>query len=669
MAFGGFLQPALGLRYSGESIDPFDAVRNTQSVLEVLGYPPETPIVIDNPEPGGEVGPGDNPSDDASICNDAPLATWAEIELSDATIWRHAKVAINLGDPKEPRAVTFGSVTRSLSNPQGEAVGSTMTPTLDDTDGVLRAQEDADSLVGCRYTQYVSSKRRLHINPDDKTRVFDGIITDSDPTPTRLLTLTVTDYLTVLLDEFNKRTFPQRVFSVEDFPTMDNPVDDPLLPGNPTMLGKPVPILYGALSDEDAAVPEGVVPWVFTGRVPFVSRGGQLWDEYICAGHALGAWQSHFVAAGGGLSTGTSYPSRVQIGPTSGLVEVAWPGTTWWADEFGTATTITRNGRVYSAMYMFGPRSDLSRNGQVPHVSNLWGIDENGDGTGRVITDLYRQFLHLLINWVFGNYQSGVWLSPPTVGSSPGLYSRIKTTTFEALKTLRDSQIAGGVPGAFILGHGGEALTFGQLLALFARNGHFDYGPNRHGQLIASAIDTGATINRRLGPPATVFEGSYKAKRQRDLVRNVVNYHLARRYVPPLSGGTPEPGDLLPKTTTQVNPDWQIAVEGLDAPRDAPSIIKYGERPEDIDFELIRDEDTAAAIVQMVLDENATPPVHATFTEGECGVDTDLGDVDTLAHFDALSSDARAIRCQVHQLDLDTFAVTKTNREQSFGST
>lgn len=640
----------------------------TQLAVAVIQRRPFVPAIIIPPDGGGEVTPGTNPEPDASICNDAPLATWCEIELADSTIWRHAKVAINIGDPKEPRAVTFGTVTRSLSNAQGEAVGSTMQPTLDDTDGVLRAQEDADSLIGSRYTQYVSSKRRLKINPDDKTRVFDGIITDSDPSPTRLLSVTVTDYLTVLLDEFNKRTFPQRVFNLDDFPQMGNDPSDPTNPGNPTMLGKPVPILYGALSDEEAEVPIGVVPWVFTGRYPFASRGGQLWDEYIAASHDIGAWQSHFVASGGGLSTGTPYPSRVQITAASGLVEVAWPGTSWWAAEFGSARTITRNGRTYLAMYMFGPRSDLSRSGQVPHVSNLWGIDENGDGTGRVIDDLYRQFLHLLINFVFGNYQSGAWLAPPTVGSSPGLYSRIDTTTFEALKTLRDSQIAGGVLGAFILGHGGEAITFRDLLALFARNGHFDFGPNRHGQLIASAIDTGAPINRVLGPPATVFEASYKAKRQRDLVRNIVNYHAARRYVPPLAGGTPAEGELLPKTTTQVNPDWFVSVEGLDAPRDTPSIVKYGERPEDIDFELIRDEDTAAAIVQMVLDENATPPVHATFTESECGVDTDLGQVDTLAHFDALSPDPRAIRCQMHQLDLDTFAVTKTNREQPYGS-
>jgi hypothetical protein len=444
---------------------------------------------------------------------------------------------------------------------------------------------------------------------------------------------------------------------------MANRADDPVSPGNPTMVGKPVPILYGALSDEHADTPVGVVPWVFTGRVAFASRGGQLWDEYIAAGHDIGAWQSHFVASGGGLSTGTSYPSRVQINTGSGLVEVAWPGTTLWSDEFGSARTITRNGNTYLAMYMFGPRSDLSRSGQVPHVSNLWGIDENADGTGRVIDDLYRQILHLLINWVFGDYRGGAWLSPPTVGAGLELYSRIATTTFEAVKDRRETQLGMPIKGAFILGAGGTARTLTELLTLAAKNGRFDYGVNRHGQIIADIVDATKTINRDLTALANVIQQTYKAKRRRDLVRNVVPYRFARRYVPPLAGGTPAEGELLPATTVEQNPEWAGEVIGEAAPRDATSVTKYGERPEAIDFEMVRDADTAGALADLTLDESATAIVGVSFEEGECGVDTDLGMVDGLTHFDALSESERSMRCEVHDLDLDQFTVRKQYRE------
>lgn len=635
--------------------------------LEVaVSTPTPVPEPIDDPDGDGEPEPGINPAPDDSICGAEVPVTWCEIDFPDAVTRRYAKVPINKGDPKEPRALQFGVIRRALSNAQSENRGSTMTPTLSDYDGALRAAEESDSLIGCRYSQYVSSKALLDVDPTKKTRVFDGKITDTEPIAQRTFSVTVTDYLTLLLDEFNKRTFPQRVFNLEDFPNMGNPTDHPTSPGNPTMLGKPVPVLYGQLSDEQAAVPEGVVPWVFTGRVPFASFGGQLWDEYICAGHALGAWQSHFVASGGGLSTGTSYPSRVQIGPGSGLVEVAWPGTAMWAAEFGSATYIERNGRRYAAMYIFGPRSDLSRLGQVPHVSNLWGIEDVGDGTGLVIDDIYRQILHLLTNWIFQSYDAGAWLSIPTVGAGAELYSRIDTDTFEAVKTLRNSQIAGGINGAFILGHGGQGLTFDQILKLASTNGHFDYGTNRHGQLMVSAINTGATVNRDLTAFANVIAKSYRAKRQRDLVRNVINYNAGRRYTPPLAGGTPAEGELLPASTVQKNTEWLVSVSGDEALRDTDTVrmAKYGERPQDIDFEMIRDAATAEAIAQLTLDESMAAPVMATFTETECGVDTELGDVDTLVHFDALDESKRPIRCETHALDLDQFTITKDYREQ-----
>lgn len=633
-------------------------------VAEPVGDPGGSPG--GTPEGGGEVGPGDNPADDESICGAAVPITWCEIEFPDAVTRRYAKVPINVGEPKDPRGMTFGSVHRALSNAFGDNQGSTMSPTLADVDGALRSAEDDDSLVGSRYSQYVSSKALLKADPTNKTRVFDGVITDCEPEAERTFSLQVTDYLTVLLDEFSKRTFPQRVFNLEDFPNMANRADDPTSPGNPTMVGKPVPILYGALSDEFEDDPVGVVPWVFTGRVAFASRGGQLWDEYIAAGHDIHFWQSHFVASGGGLSTGTSYPSRVQINAASGLVEVAWPGTTLWSDEFGSARTITRNGNTYLAMYMFGPRSDLSRSGQVPHVSNLWGIDENPTGTSRCIDDLYRQILHLLINWVFGDYRGGPWLSPPTVGAGLELYSRIATTTFEAVKDRRETQLGMLVKGAFILGDDGATRTLTDLLTLAAKNGKFDYGVNRHGQIVASILDETLPINRDLTALADVIQRTYKAKRRRDQVRNVIPYHYARRYVPPLAGGTPAEGELLPATTVEQNPDWAGEVIGEAAPRDAASVTKYGERPEAIDFEMVRDADTAAALAELTLEES-TAIVGVSFEEGECGVDTDLGMVDALTHFDALSESKRSMRCEAHELDLDQFTVRKTYRE--FGET
>src|SRR4029077_9929086 len=143
--------------------------------------------------------------------------------------------------------------------------------------------------------------------------------------------------------ELNKKTFPQRVYTLDDFPEMGNDPNDPTNPGNPTMLGKPVPIGYGLLSDEAEAVPEGVVPFTFTQKRPFASLDGFPLYEFVAFGHAsAGGGQSIFVPTGGGLSTGTPYPSRMPLTAAtaggSAPGEYAMPGSPLWVAEFGSTS-------------------------------------------------------------------------------------------------------------------------------------------------------------------------------------------------------------------------------------------------------------------------------------------------------------------------------------------
>lgn len=643
--------------------DPTDEVRVTQFTIQVCcpeGDPVPDPVA--DPDGDGDPGTGTNPTNGDSICGVPEPVTWCEIELPDGTtVKRYAKLPINVGDPKEPRALSWGSIRRSLSGAFGDNRGATMSPTLIDTDGTLRAAEDSDSLVGCRYTQYVSSKTQLKADPTHRVRVFDGVITDTEPQAQRTFSLQVTDYLSTLLDEFNKRTYPQRVFNTDDFPNMGNAADDPTSPGNPTMVGKPVPIGYGLLSDESGADPVGVVPCVYTGKRAIAYYDGALWDEYVFFGHAAAAIQSLFIPQGPGLSTGTTYPSRVRITAAAPAVEYLFPGTAAWTAAFGSAPYRDFHGNRYTVVYAFGPRSEINRTGQVPLVANMGGIEDVGDGSGLLIDDLYRQIQHLLVNWIFGNYTSGSWLSIPSVGSGADLYSRIDTDTIEAVRTLRASGSPSlSVLGAFLLGYNGTALTLDQILTMAAKNGHFEYGVNQHGQIIFDALDAGRTLNRDLTALADTLQQTYHAKRQRDLVRNVITYRSGRRYSPPLAGYTPAEDALLPVSTTQQNADWLSGDLRLE---DAASLAKYGERREDIDFAMIRDETTATAIAQITLDEQASGEVRVSFEEGPCGVDTDLGDRDTLTHFDALSNSARSLRCMAHALDLDSFKVTKEYRE------
>ncbi len=631
-----------------------DEVRVTQfSIAVCVPETDDVPDPVEDPDGDGEVDPGTNPAADGTICGaEVPVAK-DEIEYGD-NVLRYAKLPINLGDdPVTPRVASFGPVRRSLSNDFAEVRGTTVNSTLIDTDGVLRTAEDSDSLIGCRYSRYVSSEARLRVDPTDWQRVFDGIIADTDPLGGRLFGIQAIDYLSKLLEEFAKKTFPQRLFSLDDFPNMGNRTDDPVSPGNPTMLGKPVPIGYGMLSDE-ATTRLGVVPFVYTGQRAIAYYNGAPWHEYVAFGHAPGGnVQSLFIPEGPGLSTGTSYPSRVAITGASPAVEYLFPGTAAWTAAFGAAPYQEFNGNRYAVVYGFGPRSEINRTGQVPLVANWPGIEDVGDGTGNVITALRRQILHLWINWILQSYTSGAWLGIPSVGAGADLYSRIDTTTFENLLT---------IDGAFILGAGGRAWTLDELMNATAKNLHFEYGENRHGQIIASRQDPTQAINRALTAFAHTIQGTYHAKRRRDLVKNTVTYRSGRRYVPPLAGWTPAAGELLPTTTTEQNTDW--LVEGTPLV-DVASVTKYGERIENIDFDFVRDAAAADQVAQLVLDESAVAPVLATHTEGACGTETDLGDVDTLVHFDALSETARRERCEVHELDVDDWTVEKTYRERA----
>jgi hypothetical protein len=83
-------------------------VRMTQFFLEVaLSVPTPVAEPVDDPEGGGEVGPGDNPADDDSICGAEVPVTWCEIEFPDTVTRRYAKVPINIGDPKGTAGADF----------------------------------------------------------------------------------------------------------------------------------------------------------------------------------------------------------------------------------------------------------------------------------------------------------------------------------------------------------------------------------------------------------------------------------------------------------------------------------------------------------------------------------------------------------------------------------
>lgn len=671
----GILPGVLGLNVpnvSGVFLPPSgDALHVDQFMLEVAvdlndsGTPSEPPDVTG----GGTVGTGTDPTEGISLCGAVSPIAWVELTPPGGLTYRFAKVPINIGTPKEPRVAKMGQITRALSLPNdGQYRGSTVTVTLIDHDRILRGLEDTDSIVGSRAAIYLSTEAAIRAGSTPR-RVFDGIVTDSEPESGLQFTLQITDYLQTLLDSATQ-TYPQRLFTLTDFPNLGN---DPTSesPGNPSIIGKPVPVGYGLLSDEyrGAANAEGVVPAVFVGMSdlagPYAGLTGGYY-KFVFFGHPPAGVQSYFLPTGPLSTSGVAARERFVPGVDGPPSDYILYGTPSWNLAFGTGAPPYEdiNGRRYFTAYGYGPRGLLNATGQVPLVANLGGVEDVGDGSGTLIDGLHRQVLHLLTNFVMGNWQSGAWLSPPTVPTD--LFSRINTASFEACQTLSATYVSGGFKGAFLLGNDGEALTLKDLLARIALNIFAQLGQNADGQLMASPINPSATINRAIEDVTDVIAKSFSARRRRDQIVNVVKYRYGKRYTKSLAAVTPDAGTLLPTSTTpQISPDW---VADTQTTQDATSKGKYGDKPMDLELSMVRDQGTAEAIAGLVQAALVKPPVMATFTERLCGCDTDLGDVDTLTHFEGLTETGyldRPLRCETHTLDIDELTVQKECRDVS----
>jgi hypothetical protein len=619
--------------------------------------PAEDPIA--DPTGGGTVGAGTDPAAGLNLCPvEVPLA-WVEVTpAGSATTYRYSKVPINIDSaPKFARVESFGKIPRHLSNDVADFRGVSVESILLDHDRVLRGFEDTDSLIGARASYYISSEAAIRSAATPR-RVFDGVITDTEPIDDLRFRIQCADYFTTLMEEWAaKHTFPQRVYTLEDFPNMGN-APDALVAGNPSMLGKPVPIGYGLLSDESLGPDAvGIVPATFVGTRVI---NAFLWDEYCVFGHAP--------SPGGVLSIfGDIDGVRRKFTEDMYGVDVIAPGhTTTWNLHTGSSLLYRDyNGNRYTTFFARGPRSYNARLGGIPFVVNIGGIEATGDGTGSMIDGLHRQILHLLINWVFGDYRAGAWLASPLVPGS--LYSRINTASFEAVATLSALYVTGGFKGAFLLGADGETMTFQEILRLAAVSGAYDYGINKDGQYIASMIHPAATLNRAIRDVTDIPAGSFHARRRRDQLRNVVTYRYGKRYAKPITNTTPAEGARLPGTNPiQSSPDWAVDFQQLPAgdPPTSTSITKYGQRKIDLDLAMIQDPATADAVAGLKLATLEDGPVIAGFKERLCGTSTELGARDTVTHFEGVTATgytARSMRCESHVLDLDEISNTDSD--------
>lgn len=247
-------------------------------------------------------------AEDSLVGTTVPLI-WVEIALADGT-YVYAKV--DLPDPasyyggwKEGRLLSVGGVKRALSDRLGNYEAAQFSFSLSDYDRLIRAK-----LGGAATKWFMNRFVTMRMISDQGRRallvpriIAIGYLRDYAPISPLQFVITCEDYLALFVGlGDNEKQIPKRTISRVDFP------DAPL-----AQVGKPVPIVYGVVSDETSTT----TPPVITGTAALGS--------YIQDGVRLASFGPTGILA---APTGVAI---VQNGASSGAVAVDVPNGEWGA--------------------------------------------------------------------------------------------------------------------------------------------------------------------------------------------------------------------------------------------------------------------------------------------------------------------------------------------------
>lgn len=304
----------------------------------------------------------------AELQKQAP-ATFRVLSLViNGTTYLYGKQGGNFGSGPEliePLVLSFGGGVRGINRTDYSLELSSRQVTLADTDqsfSQIVQGADRNHVRGATATIYLASP---NVTPANWFTEFAGRVDTYNQSQPLAWTLT----LSVEDQPLRRESVPKGEISRADWPAVS--VDDE---------GLALPILYGRKSSaNDTNV--GALPTYY------VDASGYRY--LVCAGWAKDVDKVY--VDGVLASSGTDY----------------------------TVTHPILNGRQFTCIDF---TSDQGSDAVV--TCDAYGYEANGDGTGALISDPLAVLQHLLVNWVYGDYRSGSWLSS---GSAP-----VDTTSFAA---------------------------------------------------------------------------------------------------------------------------------------------------------------------------------------------------------------------------------------------
>lgn len=339
----------------------------------------------------------------------------------------------------------------------------------------------------------------------------------------------------------------------------------------------------------------GQVPVTFVGtRVDIL---GGTWFAFLICGHALKEITAVF-------------QDGVKVDPANYGVTWAVPGqtgfSTYFTDSGAECQYRDINGHRYTLLYIRGPQGDAAAAGQ-PITVNVKGIETNGDGTGTLITDAFDIQLHAYRNFLFGDYQTGIWpTSGPTwPNSGTPAVEVIDDGSFADAKLI--GQARGGYTGAVILGADGEFLQARDWIQRFNLSCSSWSGFNRKSQWFVRLMDDSPVPLAGAVSFTDVRDvfGAPDIHDSPDDLENVVVYSHTRKWGKRTWGS-----------------------ENVES-SDATSITNSGQtrKSQTVEMWLVRNATMAADVAQRRLLLTKEPPRTVVFMVGLRGMSVELGDI------------------------------------------
>jgi hypothetical protein len=470
---------------------------------------------------GGDPATASDPTDAQSLTNAVSPVIWIRITLPDATVLRYNGQGLPFtsgnGEVSSPRVLQWGAISQTLADDYGSFEAFRTTVTLSDADHVLRTHLSHATnrhIDGREAILYIETRANAVLGTAPRV-LGRGVITSWKASTDMEIQLEISDplgyrYASISLD----RPFPHRRVSANFFPSCPD-----------QNLGRAVPVTYGDYSDDflwnvdPRRTPVGVVPVIDIGQASDINGLGVGGSDraFLIAGHALSGVQSIF-----GSNLAETAPGSVRL--SLAHAEFRIPGVGGWPryhDITGADGEVER----FAIMTGIGPISDDHINGVVPITLNTCGVEDVGDGSGDMITNLVSQDQHLIQHMMLANYTTGNWGAVPTFPTSST--PKVNITSFNTARTIINGRIGGtGYVGAFYIG---KQQSTRQWLAQIGVGSDLRFGINHHGQIVAVTLDNQAST-----AGLTTFDTSHLEETLFDIdprlddIYNVVEFQSAQ---------------------------------------------------------------------------------------------------------------------------------------------